>query len=104
MNSKVKSDSVEFFIPFHPQAENSRGMLRLFFEDLCTVPEIKAMSQRLEVAHMLSNNCVYSDIVAKTGASTATISRVNRSLNYGNDGYELVFSRMAEASEPDSEQ
>ena len=65
-----------------------------FFEDLCTVPEIKAMSQRLVVAHMLSTKCVYSDIVAKTGASTATISRVNRSLNYGCDGYDLVFKRI----------
>ena len=73
-----------------------------FFEDLCTVPEIKAMSQRLEVAHMLSNNCVYSDIVAKTGASTATISRVNRSLNYGCDGYELVFGRLQEEEEATS--
>ena len=65
-----------------------------FFEDLCTVPEIKAMSQRLVVAHMLSTKCVYSDIVARTGASTSTISRVNRSLNYGCDGYELVFKRI----------
>ena len=65
-----------------------------FFEDLCTVPEIKAMSQRLLVAHMLSTKKVYSDIVATTGASTATISRVNRSLNYGCDGYEMVFSRL----------
>ena len=65
-----------------------------FFEDLCTVPEIKAMSQRLLVAHMLSTKRVYSDIVAETGASTATISRVNRSLNYGCDGYALVFGRL----------
>ena len=65
-----------------------------FFEDLCTVPELKAMSQRLVVAHMLSTKRVYSEIVAETGASTATISRVNRSLNYGCDGYEMVFSRL----------
>ena len=101
MNSKVKSDSVDFLF---------RSILKLktveecydFFEDLCTVPEIKAMPQRLEVAHMLSNNCVYSDIVAKTGASTATISRVNRSLNYGCDGYELVFGRLQEEEEATS--
>lgn len=98
MNSKVKSESVDFLF---------RSILTLktveecydFFEDLCTMPEIKAMSQRLEVAHMLNNNCVYSDIVAKTGASTATISRVNRSLNYGCDGYELVFNRVPEEKE-----
>ncbi|MDE7390384.1 MAG: TrpR-like protein, YerC/YecD [Lachnospiraceae bacterium] len=68
---------------------------RKFFEDLCTVPELKAMSQRLTVAKLLSENIVYSKIVAQTGASTATISRVNRSLNYNScDGYALVFERM----------
>ena len=65
-----------------------------FFEDLCTVQELKALSQRLQVASMLSDGKVYSDIVAKTGASTATISRVNRSLNYGCDGYRVVFERL----------
>ena len=65
-----------------------------FFEDLCTISELKAMSQRLEVARMLRAGHTYDDIVARTGASTATISRVNRSLSYGNDGYEMVFERM----------
>ena len=65
-----------------------------FFEDLCTIAEIKSLSQRLEVAQMLTDKKVYSDIAAETGASTATISRVNRCLNYGNDGYELVLSRI----------
>lgn len=65
-----------------------------FFEDLCTVLELKALSQRMQVAKMLSEHHVYSDIVTETGASTATISRVNRSLNYGSDGYEIVFDRM----------
>lgn len=73
--------------------ENDGRMLQLF-EDLCTVPEIKAMSQRFVVAHMLSEKRVYSDIVHETGASTATISRVNRSLIYGCDGYELAFKRI----------
>ena len=72
----------------------SREECYAFFEDLCTVPELKALSQRLEVAKMLSEGCVYSDIVSKTGASTATISRVNRSLNYGSDGYKVVFERV----------
>lgn len=67
-----------------------------FFEDLCTVAEIKSMSQRLEVAFMLDNKMVYNEIVANTGASTATISRVNRSLNYGSDGYRLIIDRMKE--------
>ena len=65
-----------------------------FFEDLCTVQELKAISQRLLVAKMLSDRYGYSDIVAATGASTATISRVNRSLTYGCDGYKIVFDRL----------
>lgn len=66
-----------------------------FFKDLCTIPEIKSMSQRFVVAKMLKDNFVYSEIVQKTGASTATISRVNRSLNYENSGgYHLVFDRL----------
>ncbi len=68
----------------------------LFFEDVCTVNELFSLSQRFEVAHMLRENKTYLEIAEKTGASTATISRVNRSLNYGNDGYEIVMSRMQE--------
>ena len=70
-----------------------------FFEDLCTVLELKALSQRLQVAKMLSEHRVYSDIVSETGASTATISRVNRSLNYGSDGYSIVFDRLKNKNE-----
>ena len=62
-----------------------------FFDDLCTVKELQSISQRFEVAKMLSKHQVYSDIV---GASTATISRVRRSLEYGNDGYQMVFERI----------
>ena len=65
-----------------------------FFEDVCTINELLSLSQRFEVAKMLTDKRTYLDISEKTGASTATISRVNRSLNYGNDGYELVFGRM----------
>jgi len=65
-----------------------------FFEDICTVNEILSLSQRFEVARMLRNHNTYLEIAEKTGASTATISRVNRSLNYGNDGYDMVFARM----------
>ena len=63
------------------------------------MPELKALSQRIIVAKMLSEKCVYSDIVAATGASTATISRVNRSLIYGCDAYSMVFDRMKEQAE-----
>lgn len=72
-----------------------------FFEDLCTVLELKSISQRYEVAKMLSNHYVYSDIVAETGASTATISRVNRSINYGSGGYAMVFKRLADRKKSD---
>ena len=65
-----------------------------FFDDLCTVSELKAMEQRFEVALMLAAGHVYGDIVRSTGASTATISRVNRSLNYGSDGYRTVIERL----------
>ena len=69
----------------------------LFFKDLCTVPELKALSQRFQVAKLLTENHVYSDIVQETGASTATISRVNRSLAYdGAGGYSIVFDRLKE--------
>ncbi len=93
MNSKLKDSNTDFLFKAILSLETVEECYN-FFEDLCTVPELKAMSQRLVVAHMLSTKRVYSDIVAETGASTATISRVNRSLNYGCDGYELVFGRM----------
>ncbi len=65
-----------------------------FFEDLCTMSELMAMEQRYQVAKALHAGKIYNEILAETGASSATISRVNRSLQYGNGGYELVFSRM----------
>ena len=65
-----------------------------FFKDLCTYQELNAMAQRLQVAKMLHEGHVFHEIVEETGASTATISRVNRSLNYGNDGYDMVFKRL----------
>ena len=66
-----------------------------FFEDACTINELLSISQRFEVARMLRDKKTYLEISRKTGASTATISRVNRSLIYGNDGYEMVLTRMA---------
>lgn len=67
-----------------------------FFEDICTIKEIQSIAQRIVVAKMLTEGSVYSDIVEATGASTATISRVNRSLNYGSDGYKIAFKRLEE--------
>ena len=75
-----------------------------FFEDICTINELLSLSQRFEVAKMLREQRTYMDIAKETGASTATISRVNRSLNYGNDGYDMVFSRInGEAGLPSDE-
>lgn len=67
-----------------------------FFDDLCTITELQAMEQRYQVAVCLSKGMIYNDILAETGASSATISRVNRSLQYGKDGYEIAFSRLAD--------
>ena len=67
-----------------------------FFEDLCTIPEIKSISQRLEVAYLLDRKETYQKIAEQTGASSATISRVNRSLTYGADGYRRVLDAMGE--------
>ena len=70
-----------------------------FFDDLCTVSELLAMEQRYQVASCLDDGMIYNDILAETGASSATISRVNRSLQYGNGGYAIVFERTKEAKE-----
>ena len=67
-----------------------------FFDDLCTVTELMAMEQRYQVASCLNDGMIYNDILAETGASSATISRVNRSLQYGRGGYAIVFDRMKE--------
>ena len=67
-----------------------------FFSDLCTVAELRAMEQRFEVAMLLSDGMIYNDILERTGASSATISRVNRSLQYGADGYQAVLPRVKE--------
>jgi TrpR-related protein YerC/YecD len=93
MNARLKDMNVEFLFNAILRLETMEECYR-FFDDLCTVQELKALTQRIQVASMLQQGKVYSDIVAKTGASTATISRVNRSLNYGSDGYKSVFERM----------
>ena len=67
-----------------------------FFSDLCTMAEPRAMEQRFEVALLLSDGMIYNDILERTGASSATISRVNRSLQYGADGYQTVLPRVKE--------
>ncbi|MBQ7131037.1 MAG: TrpR-like protein, YerC/YecD [Oscillospiraceae bacterium] len=93
MDSKLKDKSLDSLFEAILSLETTQECYS-FFEDLCTVLELKSFSQRFQVAKMLSDHKVYSDIVSETGASTATISRVNRSLNYGCGGYDIVFSRL----------
>lgn len=93
MNDKLKSKAMDRLF---------EGILRLetldecyaFFDDICTVHELQAMKQRLQVAEMLCDKKTYTEIGEATGASTATISRVNRSLNYGSDGYAIILDRL----------
>lgn len=91
--SKLKDDQIDRLFEAILSLENSDECYR-FFEDICTVAELKSLAQRLEVAQMLEANRTYSDIAEKTGASTATISRVKRALNYGADGYKLAFEKL----------
>ena len=95
MSRKLQNDNIDFLFKAILSLENEEECYD-FFEDLCTIQEIKTISQRLVVAKMLSEKCVYTDIVNQTGASTATISRVNRSLQYGCDGYDKIFERIKE--------
>ncbi|WLR51104.1 YerC/YecD family TrpR-related protein [Bacillus tianshenii] len=75
-----------------------------FFDDLCTVNEIQSLAQRLEVARMLREGFTYHKIETQTGASTATISRVKRCLNYGNDAYQMALDRVAEKNETEDKE
>lgn len=92
MSKKLRTEAVDHLFEAILSLENKEECYT-FFEDVCTVNELLSLSQRFEVARMLRAQKTYLDIAEKTGASTATISRVNRSLNYGNDGYDMVFAR-----------
>ncbi|HOO79599.1 MAG TPA: YerC/YecD family TrpR-related protein [Lachnospiraceae bacterium] len=93
MNDKIRTESVDHLFEAILTLESKEECYK-FFEDLCTVNELMSLSQRFSVALMLRDKRTYLDIAEKTGASTATISRVNRSLIYGCDGYDMVFGRM----------
>ena len=93
MNKKIQTQAVDQLFDAILSLQNKKECYD-FFEDLCTVNELLSLSQRFEVASMLVEHKTYLEIAEKTGASTATISRVNRSLNYGNDGYDMVFKRV----------
>ena len=93
MGKKVKTESLDLLFEAILCLKDKEECYT-FFEDICTVNELLSITQRFEVAKMLREQKTYLEIAEKTGASTATISRVNRSLNYGNDGYDMVFERM----------
>lgn len=93
MKDKLNTEAVQELMSAILTLDNYDDCLH-FFEDLCTVNELQSIAQRFEVASMLYDKQTYLDITEKTGASTATISRVNRSLNYGAEGYEAVFSKL----------
>jgi len=93
MNKKLKTEAVDGLFQAVLELKNIEECYA-FFEDVCTVNELLSFAQRYEVARMLRAGKTYLEIAEKTGASTATISRVNRSLNYGNDGYDMIFARL----------
>ncbi len=93
MTKKLRTDAVNHLFEAVLTLKDTEECYQ-FFEDVCTVNELLSLAQRYEVAKMLYEKKTYLEIAEKTGASTATISRVNRSLNYGNEGYEMVFSRI----------
>ena len=97
MNSKIKDESVDFLFEAILSLKTVDECYN-FFEDLCTITELRAMAQRFQVARMLDQGQIYSDIVRETGASTATISRVNKCLIYGTDGYRMVLDRAKDES------
>ena len=93
MNKNVKQPRNEAMYKAVLQLETVEECEK-FFDDLCTVAELKAMEQRYQVAELLEKGMIYNDILERTGASSATISRVNRSLRYGAGGYSIVFERL----------
>ena len=98
MSKKIHTEAVDHLFEAVLCLENKEECYT-FFEDVCTINELLSLSQRFEVARMLRQKKTYLEISEKTGASTATISRVNRSLTYGNDAYEMVCNRIGEKEE-----
>ncbi|HHV97395.1 MAG TPA: hypothetical protein GXX37_13160 [Clostridiaceae bacterium] len=97
MNEKLREPLIDRLFEAILLLENIEECYR-FFEDICTISELKALGQRLEVARLLRQGKTYNDISELTGASTATISRVNRCLNYGADGYNMILDRLEKKS------
>lgn len=93
MSEKIRNQEMNDLFKAILTLENEEECYN-FFMDICTINELQSIVQRYEVAKMLREKRTYQEIAKETGASTATISRVNRSLNYGNDGYEIVLERL----------
>ena len=98
MGIDFKNENTDFLVKCIMQLKSEKECYD-FFQDLCTISELRSMEQRFEVASLLNQGLIYNEILEKTGASSATISRVNRSLSYGSGGYEAVFRRMKEEQE-----
>lgn len=92
-NSKIKDPHIDELFEAILELRNIEECYR-FFEDICTIKEIKSLAQRLQVAKLLRENKTYIEIENETGASAATISRINRALNYGAEGYNLILDRL----------
>ena len=99
MEKTIKTATVDHFFDAVMQLRDKEEMYR-FFEDVCTTNEVVSIAQRFAVAKMLYENKTYIEIAKATGASTATISRVNRSLIYGNGSYDMVFERLGLTKQP----
>lgn len=95
---KVRNDQTDLLMEAVQQLQSTEDAYR-FFEDICTIAEVKSMAQRIEVARLLRAGVTYQEIAKKTGASSATISRVNRALLYGADGYRRVLDAMESTEE-----
>ena len=93
MNSKLTEENIEMLYRAIVSLETVEECRR-FFDDICTVVEVRDMAQRLQVAQMLEQKIIYAEIVKLTGASTATISRINRCREYGSGGYRMVLERL----------
>ena len=98
MSHKLSQEEIQTLLEGILSLKNMDECFR-FFQDICTVQELRSMAQRLEVATLLRENITYQEISERTGASTATISRVGRALNYGADGYDIVLDRLKDHPE-----
>jgi TrpR-related protein YerC/YecD len=103
MEKTIQTESVKEFFQAIMALQNEEEYFA-FFEDICTVNELLSIAQRFAVAKMLHEDKTYIEVAGKTGASTATISRVNRILNYGNGSFEMLFDRMGQSGQEETDE